>query len=941
LAKGIAGLAKAAISTRATAPIGATELTGTIGRASRNAVPLVVASLATGTETAGAAAAIVAALFADAIWRALGSAVSLVTELIGWAAPTDPAAAIITALLAGTIGRAGRGAMTIAVAEGINGAIAAAPPAPVIAALLPGATGSTGLLAVSLLAEEPVSALATTAAAAVIAARLPGTVRLADFLFALSGMAFEARLAFAAGTPASVRAADQAIAFWLAAASILALILLAKLSCWAGAARATAAVATAALAIAIGDTGTTLTAIEGRDVGHALVVPLGITTEDVCVTDTFLYRGVVAAWVLVHFTARARAGAGPAIPGADLAGFTAFTLAIPADRATAPACTAPQGDHFINTDAVPLHLAAEGILVTDAGGHRRIIASGGCMGLTASRPATGTAVAGADEAILVVVTQAITTAAAGAITTVECGDLIDTHLVPGVLAAEGILLTDASLHGGVPTTGPALGLTAGTGASTRPTIIGTIATGLTGNAEPVATVGAADALATGKGLHLRGARIVPGCLATVRIQFADTGLNGRITASESLVGGAAITGPRTVAAILRANGAAFIYVAQPVATQLSVTAVAATKIAHFLCANGVPLCLTAEGVLGANTGCDSRILAAGSAIVLAAIPRATAAILGTGQAIFPDVAKKVATGRLVRTGAATKLGQLGHTGFIPGGVAAVGILSTNALRNQGVIAPWRAIALTAVTGVITATTILGTGGTGFSTVADPVTAHGSRIARTTTKTGHFTDAGIIPEVGAAKGILSADTLGDESIVTTGRAILQAAIPRIVARAAVLGAGSTGFRAIAGTIATHGSHGTVAAPILVHFRHALLIPSVGAAPGVLVTHAVGDEAIVTAGAAVWLAAEPLAFATILGTVGTLLAGIAVAISADRPCAASAAAEILYLVDALLVPGIGAAPGIGGTDAGLHAGLVTAKAAMRYATGRNGQSGRRGE
>lgn len=171
--------------------------------------------------------------------------------------------------------------------------------------------------------------------------------------------------------------------------------------------------------------------------------------------------------------------------------------------------------------------------------------------------------------------------------------------------------------------------------------------------------------------------------------------------------------------------------------------------------------------------------------------------------------------------------------------------------------------------------------------------------------------------------------------------MQTAIPGVVARAAVLGTGSTGFRAIAGTIATHGSHGTVAAPILVHFRHALLIPSVGAAPGVLVTHAVGDEAIVTAGAAVWLAAEPLAFATILGTVGTLLAGIAVAISADRPCAASAAAEILYLVDALLVPGIGAAPGIGGTDAGLHAGLVTAKAAMRYATGRNGQSGRRGE
>jgi len=126
----------------------------------------------------------------------------------------------------------------------------------------------------ALLAEEGIGALAATAAATIIAAGLARTIGLADLLFALTGMAFEARLASPTATSAAVVATDLAGTIRLAATSLHTLILLAALALGASPTRTATAVAATDLPIAIRLARTALAAVERLDIGNTLIVPL-------------------------------------------------------------------------------------------------------------------------------------------------------------------------------------------------------------------------------------------------------------------------------------------------------------------------------------------------------------------------------------------------------------------------------------------------------------------------------------------------------------------------------------------------------------------------------------------------------------------------------------------------------------------------------------------
>ena len=437
LAQTVTGLAKSAVAAGAAATIRAALLARAVGGATRNAVPLIVAGLSPRTHAAGTTAAIITALLARTIGSTRRRTVPLsVADFTARAGATRPTTAVRPALLACAIGRTLGGAVAIGVAEGIHRTGATTPAASIRPALLAATGWSTRLLAVTVLAEEGIGALPAAPAAAIIAAGLARAVGLTDILLALPRMALVPRLTASATAAAPVIAANQAVTLGLAAPSIHALAVLAALARRTRTARAAAAVATAGLAIAIRHANAALTAVKRHHIGNALIIPLCRTTEGIVSADALLDRRIVAAGVLVGRATIAQSRASTAVTGADLAGLTTVAFAVAADRVSAAARTTSKRSHLVHADAIPLHLAAEGILVANAGGNTRIIAGWRAMSVTTSGPRTGAAVSRADETVLVNIAVAITAATAYAVTTVEGRDLFDTDLVPGVLAAE-------------------------------------------------------------------------------------------------------------------------------------------------------------------------------------------------------------------------------------------------------------------------------------------------------------------------------------------------------------------------------------------------------------------------------------------------------------------------------------------------------------------------
>ncbi len=127
--------------------------------------------------------------------------------------------------------------------------------------------------------------------------------------------------------------------------------------------------------------------------------------------------------------------------------------------------------------------------------------------------------------------------------------------------------------------------------------------------------------------------------------------------------------------------------------------------------------------------------------------------------------------------------------------------------------------------------------------------------------------------------------------------------------------------VAVTVPTHRCQVAVATTILTDLSHTLLVPGIGAAPGILIANTIGHHQDLTARGAVGFTAISGAYTAIFLAVGAVLIGVAIAIAASWTDRATATAKLLHLVDALLVPSVGTAPGIRVANASLDARIVT--------------------
>ncbi len=598
--------------------------------------------------------------------------------------------------------------MSIGITVRIHRTATATPATTISATLLTAAIGSTGLLAMTLLTEEGIGALATTTAAAVVATGLANAVRLTNFLLTVSRMALEPWLALTAAAAATIVATCLSFAVGLATTRLHTLILFAALTLGAGTARTATAIATTNLAIAVRNTGSTLPAIQRVDIGNTFIVPFSVTAPAILVANAFLHRWIVAAWVIVGSTAITRPRAGATITWAYLTRFATITGAVPANRVRLTTATAAQGSHFIHANPVPLNFAAEDILVADAGCYLVVITIGRRMSFATTCAPARAAVSRANQAILVVVTSIVAATTALAVTAVEGSNLPYAHFVPGVVAAEGVLLTDTGLNRGVLTARPLLDFTAGTGTATAATIVGTGVAGLPGRAHPITTVSTAHAFAATERLDFGGAGEVPAILAAPGVQTAHAGLDGSITTALLLMCRATIPASRAVAAIDRTDITAFINRTLTIPTASRIPTFTAAKLLDFPCANGIPIGLAAVGILLADTLGNSGVIAAWSSIIFAALTSACTAVSGTEEAVLAIPALPIAATWLVLADTATILLHLTDTGLIPTGVTTEGILPADTGHDSPIITTGRPIGLAAITGVITTPTVLRT-----------------------------------------------------------------------------------------------------------------------------------------------------------------------------------------------------------------------------------------
>lgn len=394
-----------------------------------------------------------------------------------------------------------------------------------------------------------------------------------------------------------------------------------------------------------------------------------------------------------------------------------------------------------------------------------------------------------------------------------------------------------------------LGFAARAGTTTRPTIIGAGVARLPGSADAVATVGATDALAAPKGLDFRGAGEIPRAFATPGIKTADARLDGRIATAEAIMRGTAITGTRAVATIHCADVAALVHRTLPVTAARDIAALPAAEVHYFLGADGIPLGLTAEGILLADTLGHRGVVTSGGTVALAAIASAGPAIARAELAVFPLPTLRIAARGLGVANTTPEVDNFRDAGLVPGSVAAKRVLGADACGNGGVGTTWRPIGKTAVARVVAVPAVLRTVAAGLSPGALTVAANRTGIAIATAILVHFVNALAVPTVGAAEGILLADARRNGRVVAAWGAVGLAAVTRIRAASAILGATGAALTTVAGPVAAHRRRVATAAPEILDLVHARLVPFGLAAIGIEPADALLDAGIIAARAAV--------------------------------------------------------------------------------------------
>ena len=167
----------------------------------------------------------------------------------------------------------------------------------------------------------------------------------------------------------ALRLADAAHAF----------AVLAALAFRAAAAGSAAAVITAGLAGAAGGARLAAAAALILYLADADVVPHGFAAEGIDGADTGLNARIAAARSFKGCTAVAAASALATVGGADLAVLAPLTLPVTASGAGVALATA-EGGNLVDADFIPLHFAAERVLLADTIGHATIVAANDCGG---------------------------------------------------------------------------------------------------------------------------------------------------------------------------------------------------------------------------------------------------------------------------------------------------------------------------------------------------------------------------------------------------------------------------------------------------------------------------------------------------------------------------------------------------------------------------------
>ena len=363
-------------------------------------------------------------------------------------------------------------------------------------------------------------------------------------------------------------------------------------------------------------------ATEFLDFARTQVVPPLGTAESVLLAYTDRNLVVFASRGLVGLAALALAFTPAAVFGTRITILSPAAFTITAGFALA----AVQGLNFLHTQAVPLGVAAIGVLVTHACFDFRIHTTWSLMNC-----ATGVLLAEAATEFL---------------------DLNHALIVPPVGATERVLLAHTGSYIVVITANALVGLTALALAFTPAAVFGARQAIF----QPAThTIAAHRALAAFEYINVAHAQVVPGVLATERVLLAHASLDIGIRTTRSGVGHATILFlAKTTAEFLDLNNA-----------------------------DAIPSRSAAERILSTNTSHNRRVFAAGGTIVVTAVPFAFAptAVFGAVHAIFRTAALAIAA-----QGALATLEHIHvvHAQVVPSHVAAERVLLTHAGLNHGI-----------------------------------------------------------------------------------------------------------------------------------------------------------------------------------------------------------------------------------------------------------------
>ncbi len=543
----------------------------------------------------------------------------------------------------------------------------------------------------------------------------------------------------------ALRLADAAHAF----------AVLAALAFRAAAAGSAAAVITAGLAGAAGGARLAAAAALILYLADADVVPHGFAAEGIDGADTGLNARIAAARSFKGCTAVAAASALATVGGADLAVLAPLTLPVTASGAGVALATA-EGGNLVDADFIPLHFAAERVLLADTIGHATIVAAGVGVRRAAVGPGTLATVLRARQAALVVLALSVAAASGAAVAAPKVGDFVDADAIPFEIAAEGILIADTGLDRGVVAASCLLNGAATAGAAAGAAIIGaggavliygtvSVAAGVaaaavtgipgagglaitdvvvspiarvvclaagTGAAVAGAEVGPGAADTTPLGFHFTDANVVPLGFAAVGIGGADTAGDGGIGAARSAVGLAAVAVPGARAAVLRAGGTVFVIVAAAV---------------------------TAEGLAAPTV---IAIPGAGAVAIAQAVIVPAAGIVGgaagTGAAI---------AGAEVGPGAALATAlrfDFPNADVVPLSFAAEGIGGADTAGDGSIITTWGAVGGAAIAAPAALAAVLGAVGAGLVVVAVAVATEAAASALPATVAVNFLGAEVVP-----------------------------------------------------------------------------------------------------------------------------------------------------------------------------------------------------